>query len=210
MSEPLRVTTREDYDAILGDYHDMVLKAAAAYGVPDADREDAAQEVELRFFRKDGLAWFDPEMKHEPPPEGWRDGRPSVPRTAKFSSYYRRFVYVHMMQEMDRHNNRTNRVRPVEGGALPDTAARVDEIESADHRVDADRWMERSRRALAEAGDDALIPLLEVCAGTDGSTPSRVKLAAALGVSERVVGAMLNRMRMVLAQSGMGPESLAG
>lgn len=206
-----------DYWALAEEYRGMVIAAAARLGVPVADQEDAAQEVELRFFRGGGLAAFDPNKLFEPPPEGWRDGdtrRPGA-RTARFGGFYRRFVGLHMMQEMDRHNNRLNRVRPVEGGDLPEHEER-DFTVALCARDNAREWLEKAEFTLHRAGRSELVPLLDVLVDApvrdrDGNpkTPARAILGAALGVKGETAGFMLKDLRRILGEYGLGPESLA-
>lgn len=205
-AQPVRVTSREDYDAILPQYHGMVLNAAAAYGVPEADLEDAAQEVELRFFRKDGLAWFDPEMLHPEPESGWRDGH-TGPRKAAFSSYYRRFTYLNMMQEMDRHNNRTNRVRPVEGGDLPE-GVEADIADAVTEQESSKTWMRGAQKVCKRLGRLDLARLLDVLA--DGEERSLRAIAAELSITPRAAGVLKTQLLVTLTEHGYGPESLAG
>jgi hypothetical protein len=213
-SAALRVDERtgapQDYEALFTAYHGMVLGMAARMGIPLESQEDAAQEVELRFWKQDALAWYDPQMLHAAPAQGWRDGSQAKARTAKFGTFYRKFVWSHMRQEVDRTGNYLRRVVATDADSMPDGPIGLDHSEQVCEVESARDWLSRTSEALQAAGAGHLVPLLAVQArsGMEGRSLTRAEMAAELGISAGTASKQCTQLRALLSQLGYGPESL--
>jgi hypothetical protein len=198
-----------DYAELLHAYHGMVLGLADRMGIGPSDREDAAAEVELRFWRSDGLAWYDPDRVHQPPPGGWRDGRPPKPRTARFGGMFRRYAYLNMLQERDRHSNRLRRAIPTDHESMPDRPH--DDHADSTCRADATRgWIEGAAAALDSAGHGDWARILPEVAerAAAGDLPNRAELSSLLGRPVRSASSALAELGSLLTSLDCGPDDL--
>lgn len=138
----------ESYEALVRDFHGVVMGIAAKAGLHGQDAEDAAQTIELRFWLRGGLADYDPERLFEPPTEGWSDGREAVARPARFATMFKTFVIMSMRGERDRALRWYQRhVSEEETPELGD-----DPSEGVCRSIVARQWVSDASEALAAAG----------------------------------------------------------
>jgi len=199
----------EDYQTLFSAYHGMLISMAAKMGIPQADIEDAAAEVEYRFWRDDWLSKYDSTLLHMPPKDGWRDGHQG-PRTARFATFYRRYVGLSLLAERDRHQNRIRRFHPTAPEDL--SASTGDGVSDYCEREQRDKWVRDAARALCEKGYTVwayALPELTEHALMTGRQPTRAELETILGIPVTSAKTMLRKLSETLSLVGFGPETLA-
>src|SRR5438874_619113 len=73
-----------DYTSVFAGYRNLTLSLAEKAKIPSDEREDAAQEIQLRFWLRDSLTKYDPTKTFE-----HKDGQK---RRAKFVSMYKSYA----------------------------------------------------------------------------------------------------------------------
>lgn len=191
-----------DYFSCFVGYRNATMAAADKMRLPHADREDAAQEVQLRFWLRDSLAKYDPERIFQT--------AAGNKRTARFGSMYGSFVGLSMLAERDKYINYISRVNLKPTEDMPDTQTEDDPAEEISGKDAAQRWASTAERALREADRSDLIPVLHLCqqAAVLASTVTRADIVAATGCKLRYASDLLKDLREQLKLAGLGPESL--
>jgi hypothetical protein len=200
--DPITGAPADDLSAYLA-YRNMALSAAEKASIPPDDREDAAQEMQTRFWKNDSLNRYDPDREVLA-----ANGKTY---TAKFPSMIRGFLNLSVRNERDKYikyitHHAVKEVTEQHMGSNiePDVAEVIIETEAARN------WVNLAERALREADRADLIPVLRLChnASIIASVVTRADIAAATGCKLREGTKLLAELREVLEQSGMGPDSL--
>ena len=194
-----------DYEELIRDYHCMVLSVASRAGLTGADAEDAAQTVELRFWRRRGLEDYDPERLWDLPDgvDHWDDGREAVPRVARFVTMYKTFVLLSMRGERDKANRWYSRHVPVEDLEEEPEVDPGEEI--CGEAVVAD-WVARAKAALEMAGQPEWGRAVVACAA--GQLKRREDWVAVLQTKVRSRAWAQVELGDRLRQVGFGPETV--
>lgn len=190
-----------DYTSCFAAYHRVAIETALKQGIPKQDAADAVQEINLRFFKKDGINWYDPNKEFEQP-----NGKK---KTARFFSMYQSWLFKAMLAERDKYNKRITRSVVVPDTWLPDSAVPDIAIEIDDQDA-ATAWLREAIQKLTDSNNSQLIPVLRACAkSAEINKPLiRKELADELGCSVRTASLKLSQLRKVLTDIGMGAESL--
>lgn len=194
----------QDYDSFAAAYRPLALSVAERIGIPIDDRENAVQEVQLKFWRKNGLDLFDPNM----------DNR-------KFGVFFRAWAGKFLLQERDktirieRKHIFTDPLLMLRQADEDDSFAIVDPEHLEDEFLSSERsknWLEQARAALREVDDPDIPALFELCVeyAQRGATPTRAAIIEHFGCTMYRATNLLYGLRTALTQIGMGVESLYG
>lgn len=184
-----------DYDSLFASYRDLVLGAASRLKIPQHDLEDSAQEVQLKFWAKNGLDLFDPTKK------------------TKFATLYRQWSTMFLLQERDKS------IRYGTRNFLCDSPTELEpeSIDRTQHFEDdlvsntfLNNWIEQAKAELIEHGYSEFVPLLVLCynSAQKNTAPTRAEIAQTMGRSINSATDLLKKMREILKELGMGEESL--
>lgn len=185
----------QDYNSLFAAYGELVKSVAGRLRMPIPDQEDAAQEVQLKFWLKDGLSLYDPNMGN------------------KFAAFYKRWTTLFSLQERDkglkyveRYDTRDPEVFKTEYSAIVESPFE-EEFLGTDFLV---TWLDGAEAKLRESGNENLVPLLNLCAehAEDGTAPSRAEVAKVTGRAVSSSTNQMRKLRKVLTELGMGMESL--
>lgn len=182
----------EDYNSLFAGYRNLVTAAAQRVGIPAQDAEDAAQEVQLKFWAKGGLDFYDSEKK------------------TKFASMYRGWTSMFMLQERDKYLKNKTRHVPVDaienGQVFDKTETDFSKEIIAESAINS--WVERA--SLALSGKPYLVPLLHKCveAAEANKTMTRADVIEATGCKLRQATGLLQELRDTLNEAGMGAQSI--
>lgn len=194
-------------------YHLFVIRQVRSMGIPEAEVEDVASEILVRFIEKGMLEQYDPERLWDIQDIPGRPSRAILPgerhRPAKFGSFLRRFVFLYSLQWRDKLNRRRTR----EGTSLaalgedhvaPDTAA-WDELDEQGAGLASDCVFEGLvAAALDEHPTWDLALALSLCheSVTEKGRVDRGFLAAGMGVSKSAAPKVIAALREVLIAAG--------
>ena len=186
----------DDYHSFFALYRPLLIASAEYTQIPEQDREDAAQEVAIKFWQKNGLEFFDPERK------------------TKFATLLRKWSGMFMRQERDK-TNRAKRnicVDPAEWFTVGEIDLQNGSTVERDVTGDvfASSWVQGAVAALEDAGHTQLVAVLKECvrAAENGTTPSREDVAEAVGCKVYYVTTLYKQLRTELTSLGYGTESL--
>lgn len=179
----------ENYESLFASYQPLVLASAERVNIPVQDREDAAQEVQLKFWLKEGLDFFDESRK------------------TKFSTLYRSWTGMFMLQERDKSLKNVQRNQYVPSSELPDYMV-DDGVEEAVSEQAVSSWVDKATLALADKPH--LIPVLNACvdAATKNCVVTRADIVAVAGCRLREATLLLKELREALTAAGLGMDSI--
>lgn len=190
-----------DYISCFAAYDKAAREIALKQKIPLQDIPDAIQEINLKFFLKDGLSWYDSEKEFEMP-----DGSK---RTARFFSMYQAWLFRSMLAQRDRVRKQGYRYTPIpeelfQDSIVPDIAVEISEENAAT------TWINKAKELLNNSGQENLIPVLLACANAANlNRPvTKTQLAQDIGCSPRTATLRLNKLRETLTSAGMGMETL--
>lgn len=200
-----------DYDSFFAAYRPLIMATARRVGIPEQDVADAASEVAIKFWLKDGLSLYDPD------------------RRTRFATLLRNWAGMFMLQERDKtikQNKRFLSIEPADfsyetpiGNTTQDHSfRRADTFYSAERSAEESlllderiqQWAGEAERALERANKKDLIPVLKACvnAAEEGTAPSRAEIAEAAGCKITKATSLLQELRRTLTSLGYGMESI--
>lgn len=181
----------DDYDSFVAAYRPLILSIADSMGIPPNDREDALQEIQYKFWHKNGLNLYNPE------------------KNTKFATLLRAWATKFMLQERDKviKRGRMTLVDPAELGDKVNDNSALSKWQT-DHEIT--EWTTKAEKALRSSDNAHLVPVLHVCisAAERGRAPTRAQVAKVTGVSLNKATTLLKQLRTVLTKAGYGIESL--
>lgn len=188
-----------DYHSFFAAYRPLMLATAKRVHIPPQDREDAAQEVAIKFWQKNGLDMYDPERK------------------TKFATLLRNWAALFMLQERDKvaKNLRNTYIDPAEW-AYAETNLGSIRLEAEEFLAEwvsdtaVEEWVGQAQTALERVGKAYLVPVLNLCvsAAEAGKAPSRAQIAQVAGVKIAKATPLIKELRQTLTDAGLGMESL--
>lgn len=184
----------QDYYSLFAAYESVPRSAAVRLKIPAQDISDCVQEVQLKFWKKNGLDLFDPD------------------KNTKFSTFYRGWTQKFLLQERDRVYKSFTKHMDVAPEDFQET-----EWDSAEEFEDSlltddfiTQWVDKARNTLADSAKPHLVKLFDLCleSAEIGKKPSKASVAETLGIRLTQVATAFNQMRRILERSGLGMESL--
>ncbi len=180
-----------DYNSFCSAYRPFMFQIAERANIPLQDREDAVQEVQTKFWMKEGLDMYDPDKK------------------THFSTLLRNWAGLFMLQEMDK-SKKTFRYAPygLDATTVADPIEN-DEAKSVLSDEFIKQWLQEAESVLERVEKPHLIPVLRLCvvAAETNTTPSRASIAEAVGTSVSKATSMIMDLRATLTAEGYGIES---
>lgn len=178
-----------DYESLFAGYLPLVMASAERVHIPVQDREDAAQEVQIKFWLKEGLEFFDETKK------------------TKFATLYGSWTGMFMLQERDKSLRNYNRNEYTPSSEVPDTVL-DDPSEEIISERDVSSWVGKATLALSEKPH--LIPVLDACvdAATRNCIVTRADIVAVAGCRLREATILLKELREELTAAGLGMDSI--
>jgi len=170
----------------------MLRELALKRKIPIPFIEESIQEIQLKFYLKNGLDLYDPSMGY------------------KFQTFYRAWASMFLLQERDKAIRYIDRTCVA---GLPSFALYFDESvdDFSDEIIDDDRvssWVESAKNALMHKPH--LIPLLQACyeAAKLNKTVTYKEVMDALSVDAKTAKAYLVQMRTELCKAGFDKQSI--
>ena len=186
-----------DYDTLFAAYKPLVMTAAERLKIPYDEREDAVQEVQLKFWSKNGLGMYD------------------SAKGTKFATLYRKWTSMFLLQERDKSHRWMNRnammgdTRTV----LEDEKTELDSFEDAVLAEESmSQWARNALRGLESLERPDLVNLFKLClvASEASRAPSRAEIAKVTGCHLQKATPLIKELRFELTRLGYGIESLFG
>jgi hypothetical protein len=175
-----------DYDSLFREYHRLVLAIAHQQKIPLDYYEDVAANLEMKFWEKDGLNWFDPS------------------RGTKFGSMYRSWLNLAMLHEKDMLFKDLKKYTSIDTVDLPEESAEDENVQALETRDALFRWHLSLVERIEEAERYDLLPTLDVVlklVSSDYDVTIRA-LSEEMGLSKYYTGIKLKELREFITQEG--------
>ena len=183
----------DSYEALFSQYHNLVLNVVRKAGLPVDDWEDAAANLEFKFWQKDGLSWFDPS------------------KGTQFSTMYRAWLSLSVLHEREKWKRYVDRYELFDPTDTTHNQHKVYAHLDTGAELTITQWASQAREVLETKPYAHLLPFFDACieASILNEKFDHKKLAESLGVELPFVYKKLALMRNVLKRKNINPTALA-